>query len=56
VLDRSDVSAMGGAVPGREWVRPASTIAAGVLAAAALGKVGLPEPTVTPFEVYNTHP
>jgi MFS family permease len=27
-------------VPGREWVRPASTIAAGVLAAAALGKVG----------------
>ena len=31
---------MGGAVPGREWVRPASTIAAGVLAAAALGKVG----------------
>ena len=30
----------GGAVPGREWVRPASTIAAGVLAAAALGKVG----------------
>ena len=27
-------------MPGREWVRPASTIAAGVLAAAALGKVG----------------
>jgi len=27
-------------VPGREWVRPASTIAAGVLAGAALGKVG----------------
>jgi MFS family permease len=27
-------------VPGREWVRPASTIAAGVLAAASLGKVG----------------
>jgi MFS family permease len=26
-------------VPGREWVRPASTIAAGVLAAACLGKV-----------------
>ena len=31
---------MGGAVPGREWVRPASTIAAGILAAASLGKVG----------------
>ena len=27
-------------MPGREWVRPASTIAAGVLAAASLGKVG----------------
>ncbi|HXZ71497.1 MAG TPA: MFS transporter [Streptosporangiaceae bacterium] len=27
-------------MPGREWVRPASTIAAGVLAGAALGKVG----------------
>jgi MFS family permease len=27
-------------VPGREWVRPATTIAAGVLAAASLGKVG----------------
>ncbi len=27
-------------MPGREWVRPVSTIAAGVLAAAALGKVG----------------
>ena len=27
-------------MPGREWVRPASTIAAGVLAAAALGKIG----------------
>jgi hypothetical protein len=27
-------------VPGLEWVRPASTIAAGVLAAACLGKVG----------------
>jgi len=40
VLDRNDVSAMGGAVPGREWVRPASTIAAGVLAGVSLGKVG----------------
>jgi hypothetical protein len=29
----------GGGVPGWEWVRPASTIAAGVLAAACLGKV-----------------